>query len=169
MYYVTAALLFVVALAGLLIRNDIFRARWAFVAVTLALLPVLCGWIIGIRFRWQMQYLMYERDLLWDPDRPGKPRTSCPVEEQACTNCKHQENHPDRKHFGVCYAEKISRIREQTDAHLLWRNEPEDCRGWVVRQGISNRCAANPAPPKNAHSENFKPCHRARTIPARMA
>ena len=57
-YYATAALLFVVALAGLLIRNDIFRARWAFIAVALALLPALCEWIIGIRFPWPMKFLL---------------------------------------------------------------------------------------------------------------
>lgn len=57
-YYITAILLFVVALAGLLIRNDIFRAQWAFVAVALALLPALCEWIIGIRFPWLMKFLL---------------------------------------------------------------------------------------------------------------
>lgn len=57
-YYATVTLLFVVALAGLLIRNDIFRARWAFIAVALALLPALCEWIIGIRFPWPMKFLL---------------------------------------------------------------------------------------------------------------
>lgn len=58
MYYVTAALLFVVALAGLLIRTDFFRARWGFIAVALALLPALCEWITGIRFPWPMKFLL---------------------------------------------------------------------------------------------------------------
>jgi hypothetical protein len=57
-YYATTALLLVVALAGLLIRNDIFRARWAFIAVALALLPALCEWITGIRFPWPMKFLL---------------------------------------------------------------------------------------------------------------
>ena len=57
-YYATVVVLLIVALAGLLIRNDIFRARWAFIAVALALLPALCEWIIGIRFPWPMKFLL---------------------------------------------------------------------------------------------------------------
>jgi hypothetical protein len=57
-YYVSVILLFIVALTGLLIRNDIFRARWAFIAVALAMLPALCEWIIGIRFPWPMKFLI---------------------------------------------------------------------------------------------------------------
>ncbi len=57
-YYVTAILLFLVALGGLFIRNDIFRTRWAFIAVALALLPALCEWIIGIKFPWPMKFLL---------------------------------------------------------------------------------------------------------------
>jgi hypothetical protein len=57
-YYITMALLLVVALAGLLIRNDLFRARWGFVAVALALLPAACEWITGIRFPWPMKFLL---------------------------------------------------------------------------------------------------------------
>lgn len=57
-YFATVVFLLIVALAGLLIRNDIFRARWAFIAVALALLPALCEWIIGIRFPWLMKFLL---------------------------------------------------------------------------------------------------------------
>ena len=57
-YYATVAVLLTVALAGLLIRHDIFRARWAFIAAALALLPALCEWIIGIRFPWLMKFLL---------------------------------------------------------------------------------------------------------------
>ncbi len=57
-YYATVMVLLIVALAGLFIRHDIFRARWAFIAVALALLPVLCEWIIGIRFPWLMKFLL---------------------------------------------------------------------------------------------------------------
>jgi len=57
-YYVTVVLLLMVALSGLLVRNDIFRARWAFIAVALALLPALCEWIVGIRFPWLMKFLL---------------------------------------------------------------------------------------------------------------
>ena len=57
-YYATVVLLLIVALAGLLIRNDIFRARWAFIAVALSLLPALCEWIIRIRFPWPMKFLL---------------------------------------------------------------------------------------------------------------
>lgn len=57
-YYATVVLLFMVAMAGVLIRNDLFRARWAFIAVALALLPALCEWIIGIRFPWPMKFLL---------------------------------------------------------------------------------------------------------------
>lgn len=57
-YYATVVVLLIVAFAGLLIRNDLFRARWAFIAVALALLPALCEKITGIRFPWLMKFLL---------------------------------------------------------------------------------------------------------------
>jgi hypothetical protein len=57
-YYTTVALLLFVALAGLLIREDLFRARWGFVAVALALIPAVCEWITSIRFPWPMKFLL---------------------------------------------------------------------------------------------------------------
>ncbi|MDO9550194.1 MAG: hypothetical protein Q7J03_04410 [Methanoregula sp.] len=57
-YYATVALLLFVALSGLLIKNDLFRARWGFIAVALAILPAICEWIVGIRFPWPMKFLI---------------------------------------------------------------------------------------------------------------
>jgi len=57
-YYVTVALLLCITLSGLLIQNDLIRARWGFVAVALAILPAVCEWIIGIRFPWPMKFLL---------------------------------------------------------------------------------------------------------------
>ncbi len=57
-YYTTTALLLFIALAGLVLRNDFFRARWGFVAVALALMPAVCERLTGIRFPWPVKFLL---------------------------------------------------------------------------------------------------------------
>jgi hypothetical protein len=57
-YYGSVVLLFLIALAGVFIRNDIFRARWAFVALCLALLPAAGEKLTGILFPWPMKFLI---------------------------------------------------------------------------------------------------------------
>jgi hypothetical protein len=57
-YYATVALLLFVALEGLLIRQDLSRARWGFVAVVLAILPAVGEFSTGIRFPWPMKFLL---------------------------------------------------------------------------------------------------------------
>jgi hypothetical protein len=58
LYYLTVCLLLFIALSGLLIREDLFRARWGFVAVVLALLPALAERATGIRFPWPMKFFL---------------------------------------------------------------------------------------------------------------
>jgi hypothetical protein len=51
-------LLLFIAFSGILIRGDFFRARWGFVAVALALVPLIAEWATGIRFPWPMKFLL---------------------------------------------------------------------------------------------------------------
>lgn len=57
-YYASVALLLFIAFSGWLIRQDLFRARWGFVAVALSLLPAVAEWVTGIRFPWPMKFLL---------------------------------------------------------------------------------------------------------------
>jgi hypothetical protein len=57
-YLSSLAVLFLIAVAAVFIRNDIFRARWAFVALALALLPAAAERMTGIRFPWPMKFLL---------------------------------------------------------------------------------------------------------------
>ena len=56
-YYAAVLFLLFIALDGLLIRGDIFRARWGFVALTIALLPALAEYFFRIIFPWPMMFL----------------------------------------------------------------------------------------------------------------
>ncbi len=57
-YYCSAIVLFLIAIAAVFIRNDIFRARWAFVALGLALLPAVGEKLTRIIFPWPMKFLI---------------------------------------------------------------------------------------------------------------
>ena len=57
-YYTSLAVLFLVGIAAVFIRHDIFRARWAFVALVVALLPAAAERLTGIRFPWPMKFLI---------------------------------------------------------------------------------------------------------------
>jgi len=56
-YYAAVLFLLFIALDGLLIRGDIFRARWGFVALTIALLPALAEYFFRIILPWPMMFL----------------------------------------------------------------------------------------------------------------
>jgi hypothetical protein len=57
-YYTSLAGLFLIGVAAVFIRHDIFRARWAFVALAVALLPAAAERLTGIRFPWPMKFLI---------------------------------------------------------------------------------------------------------------
>ncbi len=57
-YYASVLVLLFIAVDGLIIRGDIFRARWGFVALTIALLPVLAEYFFRIIFPWPMKFLI---------------------------------------------------------------------------------------------------------------
>ncbi len=57
-YYSSLAVLFLIGIAAVFIRNDIFRARWAFVAFAIAILPAAAEQLTGIRFPWPMKFLI---------------------------------------------------------------------------------------------------------------
>jgi hypothetical protein len=56
-YYLTVLALFVFSVSGILI-GDTYRAIWGFVAVVLALLPVLFEWKDGWIFPWPAKFLI---------------------------------------------------------------------------------------------------------------
>jgi hypothetical protein len=56
-YYAALLLLLFLALDGLIVRGDIFRARWGFVALAIALLPALAEYFFRIIFPWPMMFL----------------------------------------------------------------------------------------------------------------
>jgi hypothetical protein len=57
-YYASVLVLLFIAVDGLIIRGDIFRARWGFVALTIALLPALAEYFFRIIFPWIMKFLI---------------------------------------------------------------------------------------------------------------
>jgi hypothetical protein len=57
-YFAAVVLLLFIAVDGLIIRGDIFRARWGFVALTIALLPALAEYFFRIIFPWPMKFLI---------------------------------------------------------------------------------------------------------------
>lgn len=56
-YYAAVVVLLFIALDGLIIRGDIFRARWGFVALAISLLPVVAEYLFRIIFPWPMKFL----------------------------------------------------------------------------------------------------------------
>jgi hypothetical protein len=57
-YYVSLLVLLFIAVDGLIIRGDVFRARWGFVALTISLLPALAEYFFRILFPWLMKFLI---------------------------------------------------------------------------------------------------------------
>jgi hypothetical protein len=57
-YYGSMAVLFLIGIAAVFIRHDISRAKWAFVGLAIALLPVAAERLTGIRFPWPMKFLI---------------------------------------------------------------------------------------------------------------
>jgi hypothetical protein len=57
-YFAAVVLLLFIAVDGLIIRGDIFRVRWGFVALTIALLPALAEYFFRIIFPWPMKFLV---------------------------------------------------------------------------------------------------------------
>ena len=57
-YYASLAVLFFIGIAAVVIRHDIFRAHWAFVALAVAVLPAVAEWLTGIRLPWTMKVLI---------------------------------------------------------------------------------------------------------------
>jgi hypothetical protein len=57
-YFAAVVLLLFIAVDGLIIRGDIFRVRWGFVALTIALLPALAEYFFRIIFPWPMKFLI---------------------------------------------------------------------------------------------------------------
>jgi hypothetical protein len=57
-YYGSLAVLFFIGIAAVFFRNDIFRAKWTFVALAIALLPAAAERLTGIRFPWLMKFLI---------------------------------------------------------------------------------------------------------------
>lgn len=56
-YYAAVVVLLFIAVDGLIIREDIFRARWGFVALAISLLPVVAEYLFRIIFPWPMKFL----------------------------------------------------------------------------------------------------------------
>ena len=56
--YISIAVLFLIGIAAVFITHDMSRARWAFVGLAIALLPVAAEWLTGIRFPWPMKLLI---------------------------------------------------------------------------------------------------------------
>jgi hypothetical protein len=57
MYYASVVVLLFIAVDGLIIREDIFRARWGFVALAISLLPFVAEYLFRIIFPWPMKFL----------------------------------------------------------------------------------------------------------------
>ena len=57
-YYISLGLLGFIALFGLIIREDILRAQWGFIALTIALLPALAECLTPVIFPWPMKFLI---------------------------------------------------------------------------------------------------------------
>ncbi|MFY9801137.1 MAG: hypothetical protein WAK10_07810 [Methanoregula sp.] len=57
-YYAAVLLLLFIAVDGLIIRGDIFRARWGFVALAIAMLPALAEYLFRIILPWPMKFLI---------------------------------------------------------------------------------------------------------------
>ena len=56
--YSSMAVLFLIGIAAVFIRHDIFRAHWAFVALAVAVLPAAAERLTGIRLPWPMKLLI---------------------------------------------------------------------------------------------------------------
>ena len=57
-YYISLAVLFLIGIAAVFIRHDIFRAHWAFVALAVAVLPAVAERLTGIRLPWPVKLLI---------------------------------------------------------------------------------------------------------------
>jgi hypothetical protein len=57
-YYTSLAVLFLLGIATVFIRHDIFRAHWAFIALAIAVLPAAAERLTGIRLPWPMKFLI---------------------------------------------------------------------------------------------------------------
>jgi hypothetical protein len=57
-YYTSLGLLLFIALFGLIIREDITRAQWGFIAFAIALLPALAEYLTSVIFPWPMKFLI---------------------------------------------------------------------------------------------------------------
>jgi hypothetical protein len=57
-YYTSLGLLAFIALFGLIIRQDILRAQWGFIALAIALLPAMAEYLTKVIFPWPMKFLI---------------------------------------------------------------------------------------------------------------
>ncbi len=57
-YYSSLGLLLFISLFGLIIRQDILRAEWGFIALAIALLPALAEYLTTVIFPWAMIFLI---------------------------------------------------------------------------------------------------------------
>lgn len=57
-YYSSLGLLLFISLFGLIIRQDILRAEWGFIALAIALLPALAEYLTPVIFPWPMKFLI---------------------------------------------------------------------------------------------------------------
>ena len=57
-YYSALALLLFIAVDGLIIRGDVLRAQWGFVALAIALLPALAEYLTPLILPWPMKFFI---------------------------------------------------------------------------------------------------------------
>ena len=57
-YYAAMVLLFFITMDGLIIRGDVLRAQWGFVALAIAMLPALAEYLTPVIFPWPMKFFI---------------------------------------------------------------------------------------------------------------